>query len=349
MSYLRPERPASGEAVRRRLPVGAEIVAGGVHFRVWAPAASRATVLTTVGEIELRPEDQGYFSLFVSDLPADATYRFRLDDREPCPDPASRFQPEGPHGPSRVVDPAGFRVDGRRLARRDRARVRCSTRCTSAPSRRRAPGAAAIERLPELAELGITMLELMPVAEFPGASAGATTASICSRRRVSTARPTTCARFVDRGARARPRRHPRRRLQPPRPGRQLPRRVLARLLHATGYTTEWGEALNFDGPGCGPVREFFVANAALLDRRVPPRRPAPRRDAGTSSTTPRPRAHPGRDAREAARGGRPPRRSCIVGENEPQHARLVRAPRGRWLWASTRSGTTTSTTPPGWR
>jgi maltooligosyltrehalose trehalohydrolase len=96
----------------RRYPAGAEISPeGGVHFRVWAPA--RRTVAVAFGDgrgIGLTPEGDGYFSGHVPDVKAGALYRFRLDDDPtPYPDPASRFQPEGPHGPSQVVDPWAYR------------------------------------------------------------------------------------------------------------------------------------------------------------------------------------------------------------------------------------------------
>ena len=98
----------------RKLPIGAECLrSGGVHFRVWAPRAKRVTVVLgaggDVGGVTLAAETSGYFSGFVPEAPAGTLYRFRLDEGGPFPDPASRFQPEGPFGPSRVVDPATFR------------------------------------------------------------------------------------------------------------------------------------------------------------------------------------------------------------------------------------------------
>ena len=113
----------------------------------------------------------------------------------------------------------------------------------------------------ELAALGITVIEVMPVADFPGASAGATTASTSSRRRGSTARPTTSAASSIAAHARRARRHPRRGLQPLRAGRQLSRSSSRRDYFTDRYENEWGEAINFDGEHAGPVREFFVANA----------------------------------------------------------------------------------------
>src|SRR5258707_284562 len=98
----------------RELPVGAEVLStGGTHFRVWAPARQRVAVVLegSAGAISaaLEPEGAGYFSGRVASLGAGALYRYRLDDSSKLyPDPASRFQPEGPHGPSQVIDPSRF-------------------------------------------------------------------------------------------------------------------------------------------------------------------------------------------------------------------------------------------------
>src|SRR6201989_2476642 len=92
-----------------RLPVGAEALPeGGVHFRVWAPKRKRVEVIfegDAGSAFELEREEGGYFSALVETAGVGTLYRFRLDGEDYLyPDPASRFQPEGPHGPSRVVD-----------------------------------------------------------------------------------------------------------------------------------------------------------------------------------------------------------------------------------------------------
>src|SRR6185436_10681199 len=101
-------------SVQRRLPQGAEVMAaGGVHFRVWAPRRQRVAVVLESGErtqLDLHPEGNGYFSALVAAAKDGSRYRYQLDDdTKGYPDPASRFQPEGPHGPSQVVDPRNFR------------------------------------------------------------------------------------------------------------------------------------------------------------------------------------------------------------------------------------------------
>src|SRR5206468_10478405 len=93
---------ASSE-MQRRFPIGAELVDGGVDFRVWAPARRTVDVVIGGRDFPLEREDGGYFSGSVETN--ETLYRFRLDGADTFPDPASRFQPEGPHGPSMVIDP----------------------------------------------------------------------------------------------------------------------------------------------------------------------------------------------------------------------------------------------------
>src|SRR5512138_2436231 len=101
---------------KRRLPLGAEVLPqGGVHFRVWAPRRRKVEVVLSDGDaIALTPEPGGYHSGVAGKAAAGALYRYRLDSGDKLfPDPASRFQPDGPHGPSQVVDPGVFRwTDG---------------------------------------------------------------------------------------------------------------------------------------------------------------------------------------------------------------------------------------------
>src|SRR5262249_35582355 len=104
----------------RRLPIGAEILPeGGVHFRVWAPRRRHVEVVLEGGAnlppgatlaVGLEAEGNGYFSGRAAAAGPGTRYRFRLDGEQALyPDPASRFQPEGVHGPSQVIDPGAFR------------------------------------------------------------------------------------------------------------------------------------------------------------------------------------------------------------------------------------------------
>src|SRR5690349_598841 len=102
-----PRRPMPSS---RRLPVGAEVLpGGGVHFRVWAPERTRVDVaIEGRDDAPLARDDDGYWSGTVDDAEVGTRYRLRLDGGDAFPDPVSRFLPEGPHGPSEVVDPGTF-------------------------------------------------------------------------------------------------------------------------------------------------------------------------------------------------------------------------------------------------
>src|SRR5262249_36992539 len=116
----------------------------------------------------LEPEPGGYFSGFVAGLYDGTRYRFRLDDGAALfPDPASRFQPDGPHGPSQIVDPQAFAWNDRDWRGvSDEGQVLYEMHVGTFTLE--GTWAAACGRLPELAALGITALEVMPVADFPG-------------------------------------------------------------------------------------------------------------------------------------------------------------------------------------
>src|ERR1041385_7242475 len=102
--------------VNRRYPIGAELIGESeVNFRVWAPKAQQLDVILEPGPNSksavhaLTPEPDGYFS-GTANAAAGSRYRFRINAAENLyPDPASRFQPNGPHGASCVVDPKAFR------------------------------------------------------------------------------------------------------------------------------------------------------------------------------------------------------------------------------------------------
>ncbi|HYU25353.1 MAG TPA: malto-oligosyltrehalose trehalohydrolase, partial [Thermoanaerobaculia bacterium] len=144
--------------MQRRFPIGAELVDGGVHFRVWAPALESLAVVIDGSEIALEPDGGGYFAGFVSGAHAGTLYRFGA-----YPDPASRFQPEGPHGPSMVVDPAyEWRHDSVDVREPVIYEMHIGTFTSEGTFR------AAIGKLPLLRDVGVTLLEVMPIHEFPG-------------------------------------------------------------------------------------------------------------------------------------------------------------------------------------
>lgn len=309
--------------VPRRYPIGVEpLPDGSAHARVWAPKR-RAVALVVEPEgraVTLEAEGNGYFSGLVEDLPAGSRYRFRLDREATLyPDPVSRFQPEGPHGPSQVVDPFGFGwTDHAWTGRPLRGQVIYEMHVgTFTPE---GTWEAAVAQLPHLADLGVTVLEVMPVSEFPGRFGwGYDGVNLFAPTRLYGG-PDDMRRFVDRAHGL---------------GMAVILDVVYNHLgpdgnHLTGfadayftgrYENEWGEAINFDGPDSGPVREFFIANAAYwvdeyhLDGL--------RLDATQQIFDASPvnvMAEIGGAVRAAARG----RATIVIGENEPQHASLLR-------------------------
>jgi maltooligosyltrehalose trehalohydrolase len=253
------------------LPVGAEVLPeGGVRFRVWAPRCQALEVVIEGGPgfepdtgprvVEMGREDGGYFAATTTGAGPGTLYKYRLDGGEAYPDPASRFQPEGPHGPSRVVDPRAFRwsdegwkgltIEGQVLYE---LHVGTFTK--------EGTWASAVEALPALKELGITCLEVMPVAEFPGRFGWGYDGVDLYAPYHAYGEPDDMRRFVDEAHR-------------------LGLGVILDVVYnhlgpdgayhkvfSEGYynrerpKTEWGDALNFDGPDCGPVREYFVHNS----------------------------------------------------------------------------------------
>ena len=306
----------------RRLPVGAEVVPGrGVHFRVWAPIRKRVEVAVEGGRtVPLQAETGGYFSGLVEGVGAGARYKYQLDAGDyHFPDLASRYQPEGPHGPSQVIDPVAFRwTDQRWPGLVDTGQVFYELHVgTFTPE---GTFAAAAARLPELADLGVTAVEVMPVAEFPGRFGwGYDGVQLFAPTRLY-GTPDDFRAFVNEAHRL---------------GLGVILDVVynhfgpdgnyvdayAPQFHSKTHKTDWGEPFNFDGEGSGPVREFFVANAGYwidefhLDGLRLDAVQAIFDDSPESVVT-----AIARRAREAAGD----RSVYVMAENEPQDSRLVR-------------------------
>jgi maltooligosyltrehalose trehalohydrolase len=311
---------------RRQFPVGAELSASDeAHFRVWAPRRRSVLVLLESPEGTVReagllaPEEGGYFSGLVAGIRPGEHYRFLLDGEGPFADPASRFQPRGPGGPSRLVDPGRFIwTDLDWKGATDPVRVIYELHVGTFT--REGTWAAAERRLEELLDLGVTVVELLPVAEFPGRFGwgydGVCPFAPCRLY----GEPDDFRRFVDRA-------------------HGLGIAVILDVVYnhfgpdgcvmgqyAAEYFTrrykgEWGSALNFDGPRSAGVREFFAANAAYWISEF--HLDGLRFDATQAlldGSDEHVLARVARAAREAAGD----RALLLVAENEPQRSRLAR-------------------------
>jgi maltooligosyltrehalose trehalohydrolase len=314
------------QSFSRRLPVGAEILPeGGVHFRVWAPDRKKVEVFLEQEDqsserekicCELQSEQSGYFSARVPEATAGTLYQFRLDeDPQPYPDPASRFQPRGPHGPSEVIDPTEFEwTDGVWKGVGVEGQVLYEMHIGTFTQE--GSWDAALRELAELADTGITVLEIMPLADFPGRFGwGYDGVNLFAPMRLY-GRPEAFRRFVNRAHEV---------------GLGVILDVVynhlgpdgnylwqyARDYFSTRYECEWGDALNFDGPNSGPVREYFLANVAYWIQEF--HLDGFRIDATQQifdSSDEHILAAITRKVREAGH----PRSILVVGENEPQKA-----------------------------
>jgi maltooligosyltrehalose trehalohydrolase len=259
---------------RHDMPFGAECRQdGSVRFRLWAPAARHVEILlaevcladsSESRRIPLEPRDDGWFELVTDAAGPGTEYRFRIDERQVVPDPASRFQPRDVHGPSQIIDPDAF--DWQDVNWQDtnwQGRPWEETVIYEAHVGTFTPQgtfAALSERFDYLSDLGITALELMPVADFPGQRNWGYDGVLPFAPDSSYGRPEDL-------------------------------KTLIQLAHARGimvfldvvynhfgpegnylgsyapqfftdrHRTPWGDAINFDGPGSRIVRDFFIHNA----------------------------------------------------------------------------------------
>ena len=244
-----------------RMTLGAQVETGGVRFRVWAPKRARVDVVLEEGgrSFPLMKDEAGYFSGLVPIATGGMRYRYRLDNGEAYPDPCSRYQPEGPHGPSLIVDPSTYtwrhpEWQGVRMQGQVIYELHVGTFTPEGTLD------ATIAQLDELKDCGVTLIELMPLAEFPGRwNWGYDGVDLFAPAHVY-GDPDALKRFVDAA-------HERglgvildvvyNHFGPD--GNYLP--AYSDLYLTDRHPNEWGQAINFDGHGSGPVREFFIQNA----------------------------------------------------------------------------------------
>ena len=313
-------RPASRSS--SAYPPGATLTGAGSWFRVWAPAARSVEVIVEAADprvCALTAESDGYYAAFVSGVPAGARYRFRVDEGEAYPDPCSRFQPDGPHGPSVVVDPRAFAwrdTDWPGIAMRGQVLYELHVGAfTDAGT-----FDGAIAQLSALEDLGVTAIELMPVHEFPGRWNWGYDGVGLYAPFHGYGDHEAMKRFVD-AAHAM--------------GLAVILDVVYNHLGPDGnylgkysadyftdrYENDWGEAINFDGPNSGPVREFFIRNACYWVEEF--HLDGLRLDATQSihdSGTP----HVLTELTQRVRASAGARQIILVSENEPQDIRCLR-------------------------
>ncbi len=245
-----------------RMPFGAEVRPDGTtRFRLWAPEA-QTVELWQEGEGRAFPMPRdagGWAELDTRDAPPGTRYRFRIDGDLLVPDPASRFQPEDVHGPSEVVDPMAYGwSDAGWTGIPAERRVFYELHVGTFSPRGTFSGVA--ERLDHLAALGVTAIELMPVADFPGRWGWGYDGVFPFAPEAGYGRPEDLKALVEAC-------HARglavfldvvyNHFGPE--GNYLHR--YARPFFSGRHRTPWGDAINFDGPGSEIVRAFTVHNA----------------------------------------------------------------------------------------
>ncbi len=230
----------------------------GVHFKVWAPKRQQIQVAIEGRFFSLNPETGGYFGGTVKAGRAGSLYKFKLDgDGYLYPDPQSRFQPDGPHGESQVIDPGSFRwTDRDWQGVSPQGQVVYEMHIGTFT--REGTWDAAREQLPELSSIGVTVIELMPVAEFPGRWGWGYDGVALFAPTHLYGCPDDAKRFVN-------------------AAHELGVGVILDVVYnhfgpdgsyvkafadeyfTDKYSNDWGEAINFDSV---PVREFYLDNAA---------------------------------------------------------------------------------------
>ncbi|HEY4059641.1 MAG TPA: alpha-amylase family glycosyl hydrolase [Kofleriaceae bacterium] len=305
----------------RRLPIGAEACIRanerGVQFRVWAPTHDRVTLVVespTPREVVLEKAG-GHHAVFVPGLEIGVHYRFRLGDSAALvADPASRFQPDGPFGPSEVIDPSFAWTDQAWRGLPAHAHVFYELHIgTFTPT---GTWAAAMEQLPFLAELGVTTLEVMPIAEFAGQHNWGYDGVNWFAPTQAYGRPEDVRAFVDRAHSL---------------GLAVILDVVYNHFGPAGNTMfdwcpdyragagDWGDDLAFDTPRAAGMRELVISNAAYWIDEF--HFDGLRLDA-TQAIKDQSGEHVIAALVKRARDVAGERRIVIVGENEPQDSAL---------------------------
>lgn len=330
MHSRRDDRQETSEI--RRLTVGAELQpGGGADVRVWAPACARVELVRPDRNetLPMEREADGHFRVFDPSASPGGRYWFRLDQERLRPDPASRCQPGGPHEASAYVDPRAFGwTDGAwgGISRHGQVLYEMHVGTFT----REGTWAAAAGELPALASLGITTVEMMPIAEFPGRFGWGYDGVGLYAPEHAYGTPDDLRAFVDRAHAA---------------GLGVILDVVYNHLGPDGnylhefspdyftdaYTNDWGRAINFQGPSA--ARQYFVQNARYWIEEF--HFDGLRLDATQDIRDESPR-HVIAEIVDAARAAAGTRSILVVAENEPQDTAIVRPEPAGWgadaLW-----------------
>jgi 1,4-alpha-glucan branching enzyme/maltooligosyltrehalose trehalohydrolase len=250
------------------MPFGAELLEDGrVRFRLWAPAAERVEVCLpdrdgachSPGVLPMEAEPGGWFALTTGLAAAGTRYLFRIDGDMQVPDPASRFQPQDVHGPSEVIDPGAREWQDTSWSGREwEETIIYELHVGTFTPQGSFSGVE--EKLDYLVELGITALELMPVADFPGTCNWGYDGVYLFAPDSQYGRPDDLKALVDAA-------HSRglmvfldvvyNHFGPE--GNYL--HVYAPQFFTDRYPTPWGAGINYDGEHSHWVRQFYIHNA----------------------------------------------------------------------------------------
>ncbi len=250
--------------MRKRSCGALEEEGGGIRWRVWAPRAERVELVLFDGsQRRVQPmlrEEHGFFHAALPDVPEGQRYAYRLNNGPERPDPCSLWQPDGVHKPSAVVRPRRFTWtdrDWQGVPREDLVFYELHTG-TFTPE---GTFEAIIPRLPALRELGVTALELMPIAQFPGPRNWGYDGVHLYAAQNTYGGPYELQKLVDACHAA---------------GLAIVLDVVYNHLGPEGnylgefgpyftdrYRTSWGPAFNYDGPGSDAVRDFILDNVRM--------------------------------------------------------------------------------------
>jgi maltooligosyltrehalose trehalohydrolase len=230
------------------------------EFSVWAPAADQVEVVLVDGRSTMEPVPGGWWRCAVAAAGHGTRYAFSVDGGEPRPDPRSPSQPDGVHGMSEVVDHDRFEWhDDRWRGVTLRGAVLYELHVgTFSPT---GTFDGLVERLPHLVDLGVDAIEVMPVAEFPGRRGWGYDGVDLFAPHHGYGGPDGLKRLVDASHAA---------------GLGVVLDVVYNHVGPSGnylrdfgpyftdrHVTNWGDAVNFDGPGSDEVRCFVVGNALM--------------------------------------------------------------------------------------